>query len=184
MEKNISLRKFFIVAALFFFFMAGASVVDIMHDAADDLSRQHFYFELFTLFFSLVGASFFIYSTLQSTQRNRELVQAVKEASIENSEFKKKIKHYAEGLSEVIDSEFERWNLTSTEKQVGLLVLKGLSTKKIAEILGATDKTIRHHCSSIYKKSNLGGRTELSAYFLEDLLVIHKNSAISTQENS
>lgn len=169
--KKQSFRNIFVFAALFFLFMAVTSVIDITHDRADDLSAQHFYMEVVTLLFSLLGASFFIYSTLQVTKRNMELAAEVKKATTENAEFKKKVAHFAQGLSSVIDDEFGKWGLTPSEKQIGFLILKGFSTKKIAEILGVTDKTTRHHCSSIYKKSDLSGRSELSAYFLEDLLV-------------
>jgi hypothetical protein len=35
-----------------------------------------------------------------------------------------------------------------------------------------SEKTVRQQASAIYQKSNLSSRSELSAFFLEDLLVI------------
>lgn len=34
-----------------------------------------------------------------------------------------------------------------------------------------TEKTVRTQCSSIYVKADISGRPQLSAFFLEDLLV-------------
>lgn len=170
------LKRLFIGAGLFFLFMGGSSFVDIFHDRADDLSQQHLLMEVVTLFISLAGAAFFINSTMKLIQKNAELHAEVKKGRVENEAYRKKMQQFSEGLSQAIDEEFNQWLLTETEKQVGLLILKGLSIKSIAEILGTSEKTTRHHCSSIYKKSGLGGRSELSAYFLEDLLVTPRPS--------
>ena len=51
------------------------------------------------------------------------------------------------------------------------LLLKGLSLKEIADIRHTTEKTARAQSGSIYAKSGLSGRSELAAFFLEDLLV-------------
>jgi DNA-binding CsgD family transcriptional regulator len=51
-----------------------------------------------------------------------------------------------------------------------LLLLKGLSLKEIASVRGTKEMTVRQQASSIYNKSNLGGRHEFSAWFLEDFL--------------
>jgi DNA-binding NarL/FixJ family response regulator len=42
--------------------------------------------------------------------------------------------------------------------------------KDIADIRGSGENTVRQQSSQIYKKSALGGRMELSAFFLDDLL--------------
>ena len=71
---------------------------------------------------------------------------------------------------EVIKWQFGEWNLSHSEKEVALLILKGLSIKDIADARSTKEKTVRSQASSIYDKSNLGGRHELSAWFLEELL--------------
>ncbi|MGZ3774666.1 MAG: helix-turn-helix transcriptional regulator [Pseudobdellovibrionaceae bacterium] len=77
---------------------------------------------------------------------------------------------YIEGLSYAIDSQLDRWNLSPSEKEVALLLLKGLSLKEIAELRSTSEKTARAQSASVYQKSGLAGRSELSAFFLEDLL--------------
>ncbi|MBW2294436.1 MAG: helix-turn-helix transcriptional regulator [Deltaproteobacteria bacterium] len=75
------------------------------------------------------------------------------------------------GLGEEIDIQFERWSLTPAERQVALLLLKGLGHRQAASVLDRSERTVRQHAVSVYRKSGLAGRAELSAFFLEDLLL-------------
>ncbi|MCP4037721.1 MAG: LuxR family transcriptional regulator, partial [bacterium] len=72
---------------------------------------------------------------------------------------------------EEIDAQFDRWSLTPTERQVALLLLKGLGHKEVAATLDRSERTVRQHAIAVYRKSGLGGRAELAAFFLEDLLL-------------
>jgi len=73
-------------------------------------------------------------------------------------------------LGAAIVRQFEAWGLTAAEQDVGLLLLKGFSHKEIARIRNTSEATIRQQATSLYQKAKLGGRAELSAFFLEDLL--------------
>jgi len=75
------------------------------------------------------------------------------------------------GLSQAIDAQLSEWGLTPTERETAFLLLKGYSHKEIAAICGRSDRTVRQHAISVYRKSGLAGRAEFSAFFLEDLLV-------------
>jgi DNA-binding CsgD family transcriptional regulator len=75
-----------------------------------------------------------------------------------------------EGLSLAIDHQFDRWALSPAEREVGLLLLKGLSLKEIATTRDTSERTAREQARAVYRKSGLTGRAELAAFFLEDLL--------------
>jgi len=75
------------------------------------------------------------------------------------------------GLGEEIDAQFQRWGLTPAEREVALLLLKGLGHKQAAAVLERSERTVRQHAVAVYRKSGLAGRAELSAFFLEDLLL-------------
>ncbi|HEY8427575.1 MAG TPA: hypothetical protein VIL20_04340, partial [Sandaracinaceae bacterium] len=75
-----------------------------------------------------------------------------------------------EGLSLAIDRQFDRWELSPAEREVCLLLLKGLSLKELAQLRDTSERTAREQARSIYRKSGLSGRAELAAFFLEDLL--------------
>jgi DNA-binding CsgD family transcriptional regulator len=74
------------------------------------------------------------------------------------------------GLSQAIDHQFDRWELSPAEREVALLLLKGLSTREIAELRATREPTVRQQAQGIYRKAGLLGRAELAAFFLEDLL--------------
>jgi len=75
------------------------------------------------------------------------------------------------GLGVAIDEQFERWGLSGAEAEVALLLLKGLSLKEVAAVRSTSERTSRDQARAVYKKSELAGRSELSAFFLEDLLL-------------
>lgn len=74
------------------------------------------------------------------------------------------------GLGAAIEVQFSRWNFTEAEREVALLLLKGLSTKEAASVRAVSERTVREQARAIYSKSGLTGRAALSAFFLEDLL--------------
>lgn len=95
-----------------------------------------------------------------------ELAAEKKDAAI----WRERASLHIEGLSKAIDAQLNDWQLTPAEKEIALLLLKGLSLKEIAGIRHTNEKTVRSQATIIYQKSSLGGRADLSAFFLEDLL--------------
>ncbi len=85
------------------------------------------------------------------------------------------------GLGVEIEAQFERWGLTPAEKQVALLLLKGLGHRESAEVLERSERTVRQHAVAVYRKAGLAGRAELAAFFLEDLLLPQDSAADESQ---
>lgn len=86
--------------------------------------------------------------------------------------WKQKAADTMKGFSQLISIQFEEWRLTNAEKEVALLLLKGLSVKEISVVRGTSPGTTRQQATSLYEKANLNGRAELSAFFLEDVLLV------------
>jgi DNA-binding NarL/FixJ family response regulator len=80
------------------------------------------------------------------------------------------VRQQVDGLSQAIGAQFAQWNLTAGEADIAALLLKGLSHKEIARLRDSSETTVRQQAASIYRKSGLGSRAELAAFFLEDLL--------------
>ena len=76
----------------------------------------------------------------------------------------------AAGLGQAIDAQFRAWRLTDAEREVALLLVKGLSLRGIAGLRETSERTVRQQSLGVYRKAGLAGRAELSAFFLEDLL--------------
>jgi DNA-binding CsgD family transcriptional regulator len=63
------------------------------------------------------------------------------------------------------------WARARRSLETALLLLKGYGHKEIASLLQKSERTVRQHAVAVYRKSGLAGRAELSAFFLEDLLL-------------
>jgi DNA-binding NarL/FixJ family response regulator len=72
--------------------------------------------------------------------------------------------------SKVIRQQLLDWQLTPSEQEVAILLLKGLSFEEIAAVRSTKEKTVRQQASSIYRKSGLEGRHAFAAWFFEDFL--------------
>jgi DNA-binding CsgD family transcriptional regulator len=79
--------------------------------------------------------------------------------------------HALRGLGEAIERQFDHWSLTRAEKETAMLLLKGYSHKDAARLSGRSERTVRQHAVSVYRKSGLAGRAELAAFFFEDMLL-------------
>jgi len=98
------------------------------------------------------------------------LIRDLDAARIQGGQWREETRALLKGLGEAIDRQFLTWKLTEAERDVGLLILKGLSLKEIAAMRVTSERTIRAQARSIYAKAGLSGRAALSAFFLEDLL--------------
>ena len=98
------------------------------------------------------------------------LIRDLDAARIQGRQWRDETRTLLKGLGEAIDRQFLAWKLTEAERDVGLLILKGLSLKEIAAARVTSERTVRAQARSIYAKAGLSGRAALSAFFLEDLL--------------
>lgn len=73
-------------------------------------------------------------------------------------------------IGHLIQDQFREWELTDSEQEVGLLLLKGLSFREIAALRQTREKTVRAQASSIYRKAGVDGRHAFAAWFIEDFL--------------
>ncbi|EMG12366.1 transcriptional regulator, LuxR family [Leptospira interrogans serovar Grippotyphosa str. LT2186] len=71
---------------------------------------------------------------------------------------------------ESLQRQLEEWDLSDKEKEIALLLLRGMSNHQIAAIRGKSLKTIENQTFSIYQKSGTTGKLEFIAYFISPLL--------------
>ena len=62
-------------------------------------------------------------------------------------------------------------NLTPREREVVVLVARGMVVRAIAHSLHISEKTVRNHMSSIYRKLAIYDRSQLVIYALKKGLV-------------
>jgi len=73
-------------------------------------------------------------------------------------------------LFKVIKQQFEEWQLSPSEQEIALLLIKGMSMKEISQLRKVKEKTVRQQATHIYARSGYAGRHELAAHFIEDLM--------------
>jgi DNA-binding CsgD family transcriptional regulator len=95
----------------------------------------------------------------------------------EAEKFRADAREALQGLGAAIDKQFSRWALTPAEREVGLLLLKGLSHRETAEMRNTTEVTVRQQALTLYRKAGLRNRSDPSAFFLEDLLLPRESAA-------
>lgn len=157
-------------------------VLDIVLDRPETLWDSHILFELALLAFALGSAA---YLALGWGRVDSSLVRAKRDlatASREREAWRARSEKFLRGLGEEIERQFDHWGLTPTEGETALLVLKGLSYKEIAAIQGKSERTVRQHSLSVFRKSGVAGRSEFAAFFLEDLLLPRHPSAEASSE--
>ncbi len=71
---------------------------------------------------------------------------------------------------DLMEQRFGEWELTTSERDVALFAIKGLSTAEIAGLRGVAEGTIKAQTNAIYRKAGVNGRPQLLSLFIEDLM--------------
>lgn len=145
--------------------------VDIVADYRAGSETNHLLTEGFVMVLALGGVAGLV-QQIRSVQHQAEQLKVdLAAARLDAERFRADAADALRGLGEAIDRQFERWKLTPAEREVALLLLKGLSHKEAAEARATNETTIRQQALGIYRKAGLRNRSELAAFFLEDLLL-------------
>lgn len=155
--------------------------LDVALDVMAGAPPIHAWLEAFFAIMSVYGAGQ-VFRELQhiahEAQRELDEMKVTLADVHEDAEhWRREAQDLMNGLGEAIDGQFEAWALTPAEKEVGLLLLKGLTFKEVAQVRATSDATVRQQANKLYQKAELGGRAELSAFFLEDLLLPAQTSS-------
>lgn len=168
-ESKISAKNLKLLAVIFF----GITAI-ILFDMIADTNEKGFSWHVFTeAIIGILSAGGFAWLvvTLKTSEENLKIVtKNLTKLNEESQQWRKEAEILINGLSDSIDKQMGKWGLSKAEKEIALLLLKGLTIKEISSLRETSEKTVRAQTLSIYSKSGLSGRSELSAFFLEDLL--------------
>ena len=146
------------------------TIFDVIEDWFDGSPISHIIPEVLVIFVT-VGVSLFLLRNLLINRKT--LIEAAQNDTArikeEATAWKDKASSLSKGISDAIAAQFEQWGLSPAEKEIGFLLLKGLSLSEISEVRETSERTIRQQASEVYKKSGLSGRAQLAAFFMEDL---------------
>ena len=158
------------VFAVFVLFVFGTSAAEIVIEFAagetlgsmgDDLSR---------FIISAVVLALFLNEHIAQRRALRELRGQLNKARGQLAQLDIKSKKLASQYRVVMQKQFDVWQLSSSEQDVVIGMLKGLSFREIAELRQTREKTVRQQASNVYRKAGVNSRNELAAWFFEDML--------------
>ena len=149
------------VAILFFLYDL---IVDIVID--DEFGTTHFIIELIV----------FLGVTMALLLGARDLGRLRARLDVEE----KRNRAVSQGLADSIGELMDEWRMTSSEKDVAWLIIKGYRFAEIAEARGVKENTTRLQATAIYSKAGVSGRAEFVAEIIQSLLLLlpdHKRAS-------
>jgi DNA-binding CsgD family transcriptional regulator len=144
---------------------------DLTADLLNRVSMTHIAVEVLLVAVAMAGLLFIVKQLRFAEARARDLERDLDGTRADLARWRAEAQDHLRGLGAAIERQFERWELTPAEREVGLLLLKGLSLKEIGELRDTSERTVRQQSLAIYRKADLAGRAELAAFFLEDLFL-------------
>ncbi|MBK7864288.1 MAG: helix-turn-helix transcriptional regulator [Archangiaceae bacterium] len=170
---------------------ATLAAIDLALDLGAGTTARHVWLEG-GLLAAALGASAWLTAQLVASARARRrlerdasgLRRSLEAARDDAERWRRDASRWTVGLGEAIDQQLTRWGLTPAEKEVALLLLKGLSHREIAQLRNVGESSVRQQARAAYRKAGLQGRSELSAFFLEDLLAPRTQPPSPAEETS
>lgn len=177
-ESDVAIERLPPIVYWLLAMIAVGGTVDLFLDRPTSLFTPHVLFELTLILVSLASLAQLALkwrrTSAQLAGSERSLAAArrsLDERRAERDAWRKSAEGALAGLGRAIDQQFAAWGLTPTEAEVALFLLKGLGHKQIAGATGRSERTVRQHAVAVYHKAGVGGRAELAAYFLQDLML-------------
>ena len=170
MDKDLDSHLRLVLAVALASIIVGGTV-DLIMDRPTTWLSFHVVFETLMLAGALLMATTLWLGWWHSAHSAATLRRSLEEQSVERDAWKASAQTALEGLGRAIDAQFTSWQLTPTEREIALMLLKGYGLKEIAALTTRSERTVRQHASVVYDKAGLAGRAELAAYFLKDLML-------------
>lgn len=151
--------------------------IDLITDLRGSTTLAHVLLELLVVAIGFAAAGAIALRLRHSTQHAQvlrehaaQLTENLRVSQEEAARWRRDAADLIAGLSAAIDAQFTSWALSPAEREIALLLLKGLSHKEVAQLRSVSETTVRQQARSLYRKAGLSGRNDLAAFFLEDLL--------------
>jgi DNA-binding CsgD family transcriptional regulator len=151
--------------------IVAGGTVDLVLDAPERPGSFHVLYELGLMGGALAMAVWLWRGRWRAEASAGLLRRTLAERQAERDAWRARAERALEGLGTAVSDQFRAWELTPAEREVALFLLKGHGHKQIAAATGRSERTVRQHAVAVYQKSGLQGRAELSAFFLEDLML-------------
>ena len=105
--------------------------------------------EIAPIVLTSVGLVLLVQVTRHQRDDHARLIRELEAARAQGQRWRAEARAHLTGLGHAIDTQFARWNLTEAEREVALLLLKGLTHKEIAAVRASSERTVREQARSL-----------------------------------
>ncbi len=147
-----------------------SNAFDLINDFTTEETAWHIIEESIVITLALTLITYLIINLKRHAVNLQQLRQELESTEYSLEQSNTLIHNARKEYSNVIHQQFDDWQLSQSQQQIALLLLKGLSFNEIAAIRETKEKTVRQQASEIYKKAGVAGRHAFSAWFFEDFL--------------
>lgn len=142
-------RKVALVTAVLFGAVATLAAVDLVADLGEGTTILHVFIEGAVVLVGLAGAAWMVCRFRDLARYTGTLETDLVATRAAAERWRGEAGDLLRGLSSAIDQQLEGWGLTAAEKEIALLLLKGLSHKEIAAAREVAESTVRQQARSI-----------------------------------
>lgn len=169
-RRAFALAGIIILQALCALFFIGDVIVDL--SGGGHLQDLHLDLETLAAVALIGGVVFLMFELRRVLERMDEMESGLKIARGQ--------------MLDVMYGFFDEWNLTEAERDVAIMILKGLDNETIAGVRNTATGTVRAQATSIYSKSGTHGRMEFVSLFMEELMSggLHEEDIAETERLS
>jgi len=170
-------RRVLGAAVLLFGAVAVLAMADLVTDFGEGVTLGHVVFEGTVVLAGSVGLCIVLrhLAAVQRAARTSrveaaELGSRLAVVRAQAEHWRVEAKDLLQGLGAAIERQLVRWDLTAAEREIALLLLKGLTHRQVAELRGVSEATVRQQARAVYRKAGVEGRHDLAAFFLEGVI--------------
>ncbi len=161
--------------AAFVLFVFGTSSAEIISEFSDGESLDSMADDLSRFVLSVFVLGVFVHEFRAQRRALADLRHQLTKARGQFAGFDSRSQEIANQYRAVMQKQFDAWQLTASEQDVVIGMLKGLSFREIAGLRDTREKTGRQQATSVYRKAGVASRNELAAWFFEDMLEARPN---------
>lgn len=156
-----------IVYAVIMIALIAGEIVDVLGDFLREGFTIWLCQDVALLLLVSVGVTYILYTSAADL---RGMHIHLEQARQDVASFRSRNQDAIVAMREAILSQFSVWGFTPAESRIADLLIRGYSSRQIAGMLGRSERTVRNQTLAIYRKSGMTGRSDLSAFFLQDIM--------------
>lgn len=161
-----SFRTRITYSAILVLLMCGEAI-DVTNDFIHEGITRWVLLDLALFFFVGLGVGYILYQTSRDLRTTHgHLLQARKDLE----DFRNKNREVLRNMRDAILSQFQGWGLSPSETRIAEFLIRGYSTRQVGAMLKKSERTVRNQALAVYRKSGMTGRSDLSAFFLQDIM--------------